>query len=240
MNPKILIIAPTSIYKDYILLEWYLWISSLTYKNYDILICDNSLDTSYYQKLKAMDMPVIHCSPIGKTPREYIADSLNQLRNHFLKGDYEVMVIVEVDVFPPRNFTEKLLCENKDMISAPFFYDFGPKSNILLWYFAQTGILNEHDKPIFTTHKADFMQGLNFMDGEVNQIYQSGIGCTMLKRKVVEKIPFRWEHGKPEFPDSFLYADALKAPFFNYMDTSFLCKHYNSDWSQNPDHGSFK
>jgi hypothetical protein len=140
-----------------------------------------------------------------------------------------------VDVFPTRNIIEKLLSTRKDIVSAPYFYDFGKKSKPLVHYFVQKA-----DKT-YTTHCANLYDAIKFMDGNVKPIYQSGIGCTLIKRDIIEKIPFRWESGNQGFSDSFFYYDlTYKAKINNWLDTSVLCKHYNSDWFINPDHAKSK
>jgi hypothetical protein len=232
-NPKVLIATPTSIYKDYVFLDWYTWVSNLTYNNYEILICDNSRDISYYNKLKSLGVPCIHVSPIGKTPRQFMCQSLMKLRDYFLKNNFDIFVSLESDVIPPRNFIEKLISDHKQVVSAPFFYDFGEKSNILLWYFKQT------DDKKFETHKANLLEGIMFMDGKVKQIFQSGIGCTMISKEIIKKIPFRWDLSKPEFADSWFFMDMMKQKINNYLDTSFICKHYSSNWSEIAEQGSF-
>jgi hypothetical protein len=233
-NPKVLIATPTSIYKDYVLLEWYTWISNLTYDNYEIMMVDNSLDVHYFQKLKSLGIPCMHVSPVGKVPREFMCQSLNKLRDYFLKNNFDIFISLESDILPPRNFIEKLISCHKPVISAPYFYDFGEKSNILLWVFNQTS------EKKFETHKATMKEGFIFMDGKVKQLYQSGIGCTMIAREIIKKIPFRWNPSKPEFADSWFYYDLMKLKIENYIDTSFLCKHYSSNWSEIPEQGRFK
>jgi hypothetical protein len=234
-KPKVLLAAPTSIFKDYVFLEWYLHASTLTYPNYDIVICDNSLDTSYAPKLRRMGVKTLYVSPRGKTPRQYIAESQNMLREVFLEGRYDYFFSLEVDIFPPRNIIEKLLSCGKPIVSAPYFYDFGIKSKPLVHYFVQ-----KPDGGI-TTHCANLSEAIDWLDGTVKPIYQSGVGCTLIERSILEKIPFRWESGNNGFSDSFLYYDlTYKLKINNWLDTSILCRHYNSDWFLNPDHVNSK
>lgn len=228
MLPKILLAAPTSTYKDYIFLDWFIHASSLTYKNYDILICDNSHDKNYHKKLQKMGINCLYVSPEGKETRQYIVESQNVLREHFLQYNYDYFFSLEVDVFPPKNIIEKLLSCNKKIVGAPYFWKFGKESCLLISYFTGDNKVN--------THETTLPEAINFVDGTVKQVYENGIGCTLISREIIEKIPFRWEKGNPAYSDTFFYKDLFKKGYKNYMDTSILCKHYNSDWGLNVEH----
>lgn len=228
--PKILLAAPTSDYKDYIFLDWFFYVTNLTYKNYDILLVDNSHDITYFENLKQLGVNVMHVCPEGKTSREYVTESQNLIRDYFLKNDYDYLFSLEVDIFPPRNIIEKLLLANKDIVGAPYFYNFGPESMILLQYFIKK------QNGTYATYNPDLLDSMIFFDGTVKQCYENGIGCTLIKRRIIEQIPFRWEKGNPGFSDTHFYKDLFDNHITNYIDTSVICRHYNNDWSKNTDH----
>jgi hypothetical protein len=221
---KVLIATPTSTNKDYIFLDWFIHTSNFTYPNKEIIICDNSHDITYHEKLKAMGVNCLYVAPKSRRSHDYITESQNVLRDYFLKGNYDYFFSLEVDIFPPRNIIEKLLTANKKIVAAPYFWNFGKQSQVLLVYFRQTG------EKEFITHEPDFAETLQFFDGNVNQIYENGIGCTLISREIIEKIPFRVESGKPGYSDTYFYIDLFKLGYKNWMDTSVFCKHYNSDW----------
>jgi hypothetical protein len=228
-QPKILLAAPTSTYKDYIFLEWYLHASTLTYSNYDLLIVNNSRDKTYHEKLKKMGINTLWVNPEGKSCKDYVCESQNMLRDYFLEHDYDYYFSLEVDIFPPRNVIEKLLCAKKQLISAPYFYDFGKKSKPLLYCFSQ-------DKnKIYHNYQVDLLQSLEVCNGDVVQVYAAGIGCMLIERAVMEKIKFRIDPKIDAFSDTPFYIDLYNNKIFNYIDTSMICKHYNSDWFQNID-----
>jgi len=229
-KPKILIAAPTSTYKDYIFLEWYLHASTLTYPNYDIVVCDNSHDTNYHKKLQAMGIKTFYVSPENKRCHNYVCESQNLLRDYFLAGDYDFWIILEVDQFPPRNFIEKLLTAKKDIISIPYFYGYGKASEPLLYYFYRDkkGVFHRNEK-------IDLPMALQFMDGSIKQVYAAGIGCIMISRDIVEKIKFRIDPDIEGFSDTPFYIDLYNNRINNYIDTSVISRHYNSDWFLNID-----
>jgi len=227
--PKILLAAPTSTYKQYIFLEWYLHASTLTYPNYEILIVDNSRDKTYHQELRKMGINCFYLDPKDKTNHEYITDSQNMLRTYFLDNNFAYFFSLEVDIFPPKNIIEKLLIADKDVISAPYFIDYGFKSRLLISYFEQTS--EKEYKTIFPEMDKLFI----FMDGIVKQTYENGIGCTLIKRHVLEKIRFRIEKFSPGHSDKYFYMDLYESTIHSWMDTSILVRHFNSDWGLNID-----
>lgn len=227
--PKILVAAPTAFYKEYIFLDWLLHVSNLSYPNYDILVVDNSHNEEYYQAYKNMGINILHVNPKGKTSTEYITESQSIIRDFFLKQKYTYLMSIEVDIFPPRNIIEKLLSNNKDIVSVPYFIGFGKQSNLITHYLRNVGIKEiEHYNP-------DFLEQFKRYNGKVNQCFSTGIGCSLIKRKVIKKIPFRFEKGKKYHSDTYFAIDLFNNQIPNYIDTSIVIKHYNSDWATNAD-----
>ena len=229
MKPKVLLAAPTSTYKQYIFLEWYLHAATLSYPNYEILIVDNSHDQNYHKELRKMGINVLYCNPKGKTNHQYITESQNMLRDYFLANKFDYYFSYEVDQFGPPNIIEQLMAAKKDVISAPYFIDHGHKSRLLISYFEQIG------EKKFETIFPEMKELANFMDGTIKQTYENGIGCTLIKRHVLEKIRFRIEPFAPGHSDKYFYADLWASTIHSYMDTSVLVRHFNSDWSLNID-----
>ncbi len=227
--PKVLLAAPTSTYKQYIFLEWYIHAATLTYPNYEIFIVDNSCDKNYHKELRKMGINVAYYNPKGKTNHEYITESQNMLRDYFLANKFDYFFSYEADQFAPRNIIEKLLMADKDVISAPYFIDHGYKSRLLISYFEQTGEKN------YKTVFPEMDKLIKFMDGTIKQTYENGIGCTLIKRYVLEKIRFRIEKFHPGHSDKYFYADLWESGIHNYVDTSILVRHFNSDWNLNID-----
>jgi len=227
--PKILLAAPTSTYKNYIFLEWLIHINTLTYPNLNVLIVDNSHDINYHKELRKMGVNVLHCSPKNKTNHEYITESQNMLRTHFLKGNYDYFFSYEVDQFGPCNIIEKLLSANADVISAPYFIDHGYKSRLLISYLKKTG--EQSYKTVFP----EMDELIKFTDGQIKQTYENGLGCSLIKRHVLEKIKFRIKKGESGHSDKYFYMDLWKNTIHAYMDTSILIRHFNSNWELNID-----
>ena len=73
------------------------------------------------------------------------------------------------------------------------------------------------------------------MNGTIKQSYENGIGCTLIKRKVMEQIKFRIEKGQAGHSDKYFYMDLWAKGINNFVDTSVFVRHFNSDWYLNVD-----
>jgi len=228
-NPKILLAAPTSIHKEYIFLTWYLYAKNLTYKNYDIFIVDNSIDDKYHQELKDLGIDVAYVNPSGKDSRVYITESQNLIRKKFLENDYDYLFSLEVDIFPPRNVIEKLLSDKKEIVSVPYFIWLAEESYL---YYEQFTVDNMTIKSFVPSLQKAFQD----YNGKLLQSAANGIGCSLIHRSIIEQLPFRYDLNRKGHSDTYFYEDLLyKLKIMNYIDTSMIVCHHNSDWGLNFD-----
>jgi len=73
-------------------------------------------------------------------------------------------------------------------------------------------------------------EDLCFIDGNIKKVSHVGLGCVLIKKNVLKKIPFRFEKGIGIHPDSFFAEDCFKNKISIYADTSVICKHENQAW----------
>lgn len=228
-NPKILLAAPTSIHKEYIFLTWFLYVQNLTYKNYDIYIVDNSIDDLYHKELRNLGVDIGYVNPSGKDSRVYVTESQNLIRKKFLEGNYEYLFSLEVDIFPSRNVIEKLLSCKKEIVSVPYFIDFAEDSKL---YFEQFTVVDKTIKSFVPVMEKAFQD----YKGKLLQTSANGIGCSLIHRHIIEQLPFRYDLNRKGHSDTFFYEDILhKLKIMNYIDTSQIVVHHNSDWGLNFD-----
>ena len=218
VSPKILVGCPTHEVKDYCLELYAKAVKSLTYKNFDVLLVDNSPNDAYLEKIKSFGLNAIK-GPGFETAIKRIIASRNLLRKHFLENDYDYLFSLEQDVLPPPDAIEKLLQHKKKIISGVYF---NVQRNLagkviplaMLWSKIEgsTGIhLSEEfifDKP-----------GLH-------EVVACGMGSVLIAREVVEKIPFRAGRSIDEgWDDMFFCGDANRNGFKIFANTSVMCQH---------------
>lgn len=228
-DPKVLVACPVSDHKDYVLLDWLVYTNNLTYSNYELLIVDNSQDPEYHKKFVDYGFNVIRVDPNGRINREYIAECLETIREFALKGGFDYFFSLECDIFPPRNIIEWLLTHHLPVVSCAYYTGIGEDSAILLQDIDNIGDWHK-------VHDMTTVHAFRQMDGKVKPIYANGIGCCLIRRDVLELIPFRISSDDEGYPDSFFHQDLFINGIINYVDTSVVVRHYNHDWSDVEDY----
>lgn len=230
-SPKVLLVSPINIVKEYCLYEWLDYIKKLTYPELDIFLVDNSLNPAFSQKIRDLGFNCVHEPPAGREARYFMASSTERCRVKFLAGDYDFFFSLECDIFPPIDIIEKLLAHDLDVVGTTFWTDHGFNTKLQL----QT-IYNYHTD--FEKHSKDykvryltFEEAQLFMDGQCKPIYTNGIGCKLIKRWVLERFSFRLDPRDVGFTDAFFHRDIWEAGIENYVDTSIIPVHKNSNWN---------
>lgn len=234
MIPKILIATPTSRHKDYCFKEWSKFICSLTYTNIEIIIVDNSKDSLYHCQIKQRfrllrpDLRVnVVWHPIkkGQSLRECMTECNNITRDYFLKGGFDWYFSVESDIFTVPDIIECLLLHDKLVCGIPYFFSQGVHSILLNMTIGDIGI-NVIMKPMHLD------EAFEFCDGTLKQANACGIGCMLIHKSVIAKIPFRIDLNDPSngHADTFFHEDLRKNGIPVFLDTSIIATHKNVDW----------
>lgn len=216
--PKILVGCPTHEVKEYCLELYAKAAKSLTYKNFDVLLVDNSPTDEYLEKIKSLGLDAIK-GPSFETAIKRIVASRNLLRKYFLENKYDYLLSLEQDVLPPPDAIERLVQHNKKIISGVYFneqknFAGEVKPLAMLWSEIKdkTGIhLSEEfvfDRP-----------GLH-------EVAACGLGCVLISRDVLEKIEFRAGKTLGEgWDDMFFCRDAKAQGHKIFADTNVFCQH---------------
>jgi hypothetical protein len=232
--PKVLVCAPTSIYKDYCFKEWIENVMNFTYPNFDIFLCDNSPSIDYsisinkyvserYGKLFfPYHYPLSHHTLV-----ERIAFSHDMCRHILVSKDYDYMLHLETDVFPQTDIIERLLWNNKEICGAVYYTDEGANRKPVLQRIVE---LSDNKEDIVSLN-FEPTEDLGFMDGEVKQVGHVGLGCVLIKKEVFANIEFRCDLNLPEYSaDSFFANDCYDQNIPIFADTSLVVKHKNKKW----------
>ena len=232
-NPKVLVGCPTSSHKEYCLKKYADAVKDLTYKNYDILLVDNSKDESYAKKIKELGLPVIK-TPYSEYAKDRVITARNLLRERALEGKYDYLFSLEQDVIPPKNIIEGLLRHKKEVVSG-VVYHFFPKRKENKE--AQEWI----EKPMLAIKSQKTPGKLAFLSSDqikdINafiEVDYCSMGCLMISRKILEKVKFRYEEYKeankenPEdvkWDDMCFCSDVQKLGKKIYADLGAKCGH---------------
>lgn len=229
-RPKILIGSLTADAKDYILPLWLSHIQGLTYSNLEYFLYDTTPDqgdhAEYVKKFINDKITLSHKPELNSGPlREVIALGLEEIRKYFLASDCEGLLILECDVFPPLNVLEKMVAEDRPVLSGPYLTGDGHSKYLMFQD------CDFHEKEAFQkAYQMSFDASFGMFDGTVRDVYGAGLGCVLMTRGIARRIRFRWDANDSSFPDSFFYQDLFIRQIPNAVDTSFICRHENQNW----------
>jgi len=225
-KPRILLAAPTSKHKDYCFDNWARHIKKLTY-SVDILIVDNTDDRGIYAKSKiAKHFPVMHINPKPEEDNfNLVCRSQNIIRNFFLAKEYDYLFMLESDHFPPYNVIEYMLVKRKRIVSLPYFIGTAFKSKILQFDMEDFG---DHRQSKVMNPDKTFVQ----WDGKLKPKHQTGLGCTLIRREIMEKIKFRIpeDNSIAAHSDVYFHQDLRKLGIDNFVSESCFSQHQNTGW----------
>ena len=119
---KILIGCPTY-YKYDKYLDLYLdAIKNQTFKDFDLVLVDNSPDDKYLEKIKSKGVLAIK-GPHSEDAYERIALSRELLRKKCINEEYDAFLSLEQDILITPDALEKLISHKKDLVSVYFGYE---------------------------------------------------------------------------------------------------------------------
>ncbi len=245
-HPKILVGCPTAMVKSNSIRAYMKGLENLTYPQFDVVIEDNSPTTDYAEKLKWLGekfrekrpecgFRVIHSGHVSPRVRERIIHGRNKLREIVLNEKYDYFFSLEQDIVCPPDTIERLLKHGKEVVGGIYYnivtlHGKEVKRPLLLIY------PDEEKKKEGLSKWAGF-SGL-FPSRLVEAAF-IGLGCVLISRSTLEKIPFRIIEEKPAFDDVHFSVDLQKNNIPCYADTSILCEHHYNQAFKNMKSGTF-
>lgn len=226
--PKVLLAAPISRHKEYVLGEWLQYILRFTYPNYEIYLVDNSTDGDFQSWVWAQGFCCGYCPPQGMLASQYVAKSQNMLRDYFLARDYDYFFSLECDNFPPLNILELMLSYKTDNINIPYFIKQGDQTRLGVQHsvvkyqgWCANKVLAPYD-------------GAGDFDGNIKPYYAPSFGCSLFSRRLMEKVSYRVDHAAPgTFSDSYFHMDSNRVGIQPYVHMGILCEHRRFTWQFN-------
>lgn len=236
--PRVLVSAPTAVAKKYCFDDWLDNVMGFTYPNYNVILFDNTDDNGEFTKY----MNVVRRYRYGYNNKFLAANSLdlnnssakdviekmcishNDCARYALLNNYDYLLHLESDVFPEKDVIERLMFHQKHVIGGIYYRDEGMYRKPMLQMSIEP--IEKHIKTLNFEHNED----LCFLDGTIKKVAHVGLGCVLIKRSVLKKIPFRFEKGVEMHPDSYFAEDCFRNGISIYADTSVICRHENQAW----------
>lgn len=166
-------------------------------QNYYEQLCDIIVE-NYYTNFSIHNL-IIPREPIIDTFQRNVAISVNKCRDIFLEGDYDTMIIIESDVIPPVNLLDTLKEDIK--LLKDHYNKWGIVGGLYYKGF--------HNYNLFGLQKTHHVLS----------------GCTVYKRELIEKYPFRYDpNNLAAFPDAIICFDSGNE-YDLYNDHNIICRH---------------
>ncbi|MSR86535.1 glycosyltransferase family 2 protein [Candidatus Woesearchaeota archaeon] len=221
---KVLVAAPICEWYEYCFPEFARALRSLTYPRKDIFFVDNSPGMRFYQRVLTSGFSVEKSEHLHRI-RDMVTRDHNRIRQKVLDEDYDYLLILDQDVIPPPDVIEKLMAHDKDVVSGMYFghHDIGNgevKVMPFAWAFSK-----EHKD----WNNTGYLLDSEMWADHLLTIAFAGMGCILFKRKVLEKIEFRYSLEMDAWDDRWLGVDVWDKGFEFYLDTSVKCKHLYKD-----------
>lgn len=144
-------------------------------------------------------------------------------REVFLSGRFDAMLIVESDIIPPRDALIKLAALESDIGFGVYRFRLSNVVNIFELYPGKPRAVGESISIRPGRLEAAVKAGVVNCSG-------AGFGCTLIRRHVLETIPFRVEWpkngGHCDIP---FVRDAMRHGFVMMADMSVICGHKDED-----------
>ena len=224
--PKVLVCAPQHESKDYCFDKWAERVKNLTYPNYEVLLADNSPDKEYLKKIKSHGFKTTFIKDKGKGIISKMAEAHESCREYALRNNFDYMLHLETDVFPPFDVIERLMAHKKNVISAVYDIFQGKERKLMVMLDEQTHRFVRG----YRTNKYIEQEEPLFFDGKVKKVFHAGLGCILIKANVLEKFNFRAVKGLDYHPDSHFANDLYQQNIAIYADPTIYCTHMNTTW----------
>lgn len=225
--PKVLVGCPTFDGKNYCFEDWLKNIKSFTYSNFDIFLADNS-DTpdnsKMYKEKYGLNCKWVTNEKNKSSILQRVTDGHNAVRKYMLDNDYDFLLHLESDVFPPKDIINTLLAHNKQLAGATYFlYDDDIRELMVRVIDKDYG----EESAMINGGNAEIM-----VDGGLKSVWSIGLGCNLIHKSVFNKIKFKEaeQGGSLIFCDTNFSISARKEGIAQYWDTSICCEHRNRNW----------
>jgi len=224
---KVLVYTPIYSGKEYCLPEFVENCKQFNFPDYKHIYIDNSIDEEYVERLKSLGLEAYHVER-GNNTRESLTRSQNFARRVAIDDGYDYMISLESDIFPEKDFIQKLIMSGKPVITG--LYMIGDKSKgqrhpcITVKKWNET--LQAFGTRLLTAEEAQKLPSEGLMP-----VAAGGMGCCLIRREIFTEFPFWYEPRLKGHSDIFFFNDMYNYNIPVYVDLSVYCEHDNKPWA---------
>lgn len=236
VRPKVLIASPTYEGKDYAIKDYLDCVERVLSNTpgAESIVIDNSEKGGYKHSLvkryaKDYKTKFFHVARRGNS-RNALSDSMNFARHYAIAGDFDYLLVIEIDLRPLPDVFWKLYEHQKPVVGALYFLGFEgdpktPKTPCLFIFDKKTEV-DLGGTRIITPKEAH-----EWVRTGLRQVHGMGLGCTLLSRSIVDRFPF-WtsERFGNKHHDVYFYMDLWNHNVPVFCDTNIIVDHNNSRW----------
>ncbi|MFA5132761.1 MAG: hypothetical protein WC444_05570 [Candidatus Paceibacterota bacterium] len=197
---KILLAFPTSKEKDYVLKEFLENLKHLDYP-FHIFAVDTTLgdhENKYTNHLRSLGVETVkfEWDPSAVHTTYMLSQARDLIRQKAVDEGYDYLMSVDSDMIIPHNTITDLIRYDKDCIGYPYniFARKGQRSTPCV---TRSGKMYMQDTP--QTEGNKYRRGLDllswndirYIKADIARVYGAGLGCCLIKRKVLENTRFR-------------------------------------------------
>jgi hypothetical protein len=155
--------------------------------------------------------------------RDIIADKYNAARLRALEGGYDAMLCIESDMIVPNDAAQKLAATGAAVAYGAYVFRRKP-----FHWNAYSVMLPEKKMSGYPLSNVPERARLDW--GGVVEVDGVGLGCTLIRRRVLEKVSFRSDGGKHadgsrSHCDWYFSLDVTRRGYKQKCDLSVLCGH---------------
>lgn len=232
-TPKVLVACPTAQAKDYCVDDFIKQITTFTHPLYDCFLIDNSEDKDHVNMFWENGIKAIH-EPIKGDFREELARHQNIIREYFLRGDYDYLLMLESDVFAGECIIEKLLAYSETYQAGAVTATYEIMKGEPTLCLTATSDLNRVRSEKLMQRSLGYNQMgkgcvsfKEFLSDPDARLTATGIGCTLFHKEALQHVKFRTDLkvNKNAFSDSFIFTDIEKIGYNVMIDSDIICEH---------------
>ena len=193
--------------------------------DYEVLIVDNSFDDDNFNMLKNIFKHVLK-GPYINVIKERIIENRNIILNWFREHiEYDKLLFLDSDIFPPKEALTCLLAADKDIVGSACFIIGSAQSLRAAWNFFQEDVESGNH----LEYVDDLEANKTYINesGKVVEIKETGLGCTLFDGEMLRKevdILFR-DTGFELNEDFTFIRDLRERGYKAFIDMKVSCFH---------------